>query len=169
MPDRKIGVPLLFTDGGCAGQNPSAVGGSWAWCLVVNGELVQKNSGAVTPKDFDTPLITNNATELLATLHALEHIGKGWRGVLHTDSKITRQRITGSDSFAGIPQAIRDRVLDVRRGRKWTTVLVAGHPTRAELESGFAKRNGLPVSKWNCWCDLECQRLCKELLSKGAK
>jgi hypothetical protein len=37
-------------------------------------------------------------------------------------------------------------------------ILLDGHPTQAQLKAGVGKR-GNPVSRFNAWCDLECQRM----------
>ena len=37
------------------------------------------------------------------------------------------------------------------------TVLVQGHPTKAELENGWGTKRDLPVSEHNVWCDKACK------------
>lgn len=154
----------LYCDGGVIGRNPSIIGGTWAWCLIRDGLVFRSACGVITPEDCKPHpgIVTNNITELYAAVQALEAMGEGWDGIIHTDSSITLQRITEGVSFANVPQSLRIRALAVRRGRKYKTKLLAGHPTKEELVKGKARRNGNPVSIWNCWCDEQCQRLAKE-------
>ncbi len=43
-------IVALYTDGGVIGQNPSLVGGTWAWCLVdASGEMRRHAFGRITP------------------------------------------------------------------------------------------------------------------------
>ena len=51
----------LYTDGGVIGQNPSPIGGTWAWCMVSEGgERTRHAYGYVTPADLGTPTVSNN-------------------------------------------------------------------------------------------------------------
>ncbi len=160
----------LWVDGGVIGSNPSKTGGTWAICITCRGKFVRHWSGTVTPEEFGIETISNNLTELLAAVKGLSQMAPDWDGTIYTDSKITLLRITNSTKFNGIPNSLRLETLNLRRGRKWQARLVAGHPTLKELESGVAKRNGLPVSPFNVWCDQECQRLAREFLAaKGLK
>jgi len=147
---------LLYADGGVVGRNPSSLGGTWAWVLVRGGEVVRQASGAVTPGDVDVTAVTNNQSELLAAVRALEAMPPGWAGVLRTDSKVTLHRLTHSEKFNGVPQWLRLRALAVRRGRRWRVELVGGHPTRAELAAGRLRKNGLPCCRWNVLVDALC-------------
>lgn len=163
----------LFVDGGVINKNPSPIGGMWAWCLVRRGIIVNQNSGLVLPKEFGMKTISNNLTELMAALKGLGAVTRWnckWDGTIYTDSLNTLRRITNGLKFTGIPNALRLEALDLRRGRKWQARLLAGHPTITELDSGVARRNGLPVSKWNVWCDQECKRVGELFLAtKGLK
>ena len=48
----------LYTDGGVIGQNPSPIGGTWAWCMVgADGTRTRHAYGYVTPADLDTPTV----------------------------------------------------------------------------------------------------------------
>lgn len=148
---------LLYCDGGVIGPNPSRLGGTWAWCLVAGEDIIRHGSGVLTPEDWGGP-VTNNATEAVAALMALESMPPGWKGVLHTDSLVTLRRLQ-THPPRKLEPIIRNRVLALRRRGGWGVALVAGHPTRLELKNGRRERNGLPTSKWNCWCDEECTRL----------
>lgn len=157
----------LYCDGGLIGPNPSLIGGTWCWVWINNGEYLRHSSGIITPEDFEMSVISNNVSELIAALRALKSTPKGWNGTLCSDSQVTLRRLTGNPKFTNTPRWLIDRVLAVRRTRKFKTKLIAGHPTIKELKQGFADRNGLPTSKWNVFCDQECCRLAakfKEML-----
>lgn len=153
----------LYTDAGVIGRNPSKHGGTWAWCLVANGERIDQNSGTITPTEAGMEVITNNFTELLAAVIGLENLPAGvicchW----FTDSNVTLLRLTTSDKFNGIPGWLANRARAVRR-RVLSAVLLGGHPNKKELVSGVRK-DGFPVSVHNVWCDKTCS-----LLAKGFK
>jgi ribonuclease HI len=160
----------IYCDGGCVSRNPSPHGGTWCFCWVTQkGERVRHQSGLVFPQEVGLGRITNNLTELLAAVKALESVSKNWDGTLYTDSLVTMRRITTGQRFVGIPNHLRLRALELRRGRKYKVVLVGGHPTRKELTEGRRERNGLPVSPHNQFCDHECCRLAKDFLSARGK
>ncbi len=159
----------LWCDGGVILVNPSPNGGTWAWVFLRNGQRAQHGSGLILPELFGIPKITNNLSELYAAVRALEFAGAGWPGTLWTDSLITLRRLTTSSRFRGIPQWLRLRVLDLRRGRKYDVQLCGGHPTKKDLRHGMLARNGLPCSQWNDWCDRECTRLAGEFLCKKSR
>jgi ribonuclease HI len=147
----------VYTDGGVYGRNPSRIGGVWAWCYVKEDSFVTAGSGYVQPEDIKLPVVTNNMTELYAMLQAFEDLPPGWKGTVVTDSLNTLRRFRESDSqsFKGVPHELRQRVRDVRR--KFPDVgflLVAGHASQQDLRVGY--KEGLPVSKWNVWCDKQC-------------
>ena len=151
----------LYVDGGVCGRNPSKIGGTWAWILVEDAILVKQASGIVTPEDIGVAAVTNNQTELLAAVRALDAAGKEWQGILWTDSQVTKYRLEDSKSFEGVPSWLRLWTLAIRRQpRRYRIKLLGGHPSLQELEQG-CRRDGTPVSKWNVFCDEECQRLAK--------
>jgi len=169
-----VGVPTAaYCDGGVIGSNPSSLGGTWAVVLLdAAGEPYVTASGVVTPEQIaGRPLITNNYTELLAAVEAMERLPEAWTGTLHTDSNVTRCLIVNKrPSMAGIPEDLQRRLAAAksRLGGAWTpgedrrgatggicVVLLNGHPTKAELAAGIGKR-GLPTSKWNVLCDKMC-------------
>jgi hypothetical protein len=151
----------LYADGGVITRNPSDEGGAWAWRLVSDAdEIVLQGSGVILPAEAGLPQITNNLTELLACVEALEAMPGSWRGTLFTDSLVTLCRLFNADpSFNGVPPELEARTWAQRR-RLWgyRVVLLDGHPTRKQLASGIGKR-GNPCSKWNVACDEECRRL----------
>lgn len=150
---------FVYCDGGLIGPNPSPVGGTWAWVWVHGGIQGRSASGIITPSDFEMPTISNNHTELLAAVRALESTPKGWTGTLCSDSQVTLHRLSQGTTFNNVPRWLVDRTLQATRSRRCKVKLMAGHPTKIELQQGFRERNQLPTSKWNCWCDIECRRL----------
>lgn len=161
----------LYSDGGVIGKNPSLLGGVWAWCHVVGGEKIQQGSGIVRPTDFGMEKVTNNLTEFLAMLNCLEAVPEAWSGYrMFCDSELTIGRFQNpyGVGMAGIPAELFRRMtaLPLKR-REIEYVLVGGHPTRKELAAGVHK-DGRPVSRWNAWCDSECNRV-KEGYFTGLK
>jgi ribonuclease HI len=151
-------IAAVYADGGVIGPNPSAAGGTWAFCFVdAAGDRLWGASGHVTPAEIGLPAVTNNLTELLALLLALEPLPAGWAGRVFTDSLVTLRRFTpGGKKFAGIPADLVGRVIDARtRLGAYSLTLLGGHPNRAELAAGVRK-DGLPVSAHNVWCDKRC-------------
>lgn len=154
----------VYTDGGVIGLNPSMIGGTWAFCYVdAGGKRRHDAAGIVRPADVGLPTITNNLTELLAAVMALESLPEGWTGTMYTDSLITLYRVQGFQpnrrrpaKFNGIPGFLRDRLkIAVGRLGAFSLVLLGGHPTKADLARG-ARLGGLPVSAHNVWCDRAC-------------
>ena len=64
----------IFCDGGVIGPNPSPIGGTWAWCWVHDDVMIKHEYGVVEPCDLGLTKITNNHTELLAAVRALESL-----------------------------------------------------------------------------------------------
>lgn len=152
----------LYADGGVVGRNPSPFGGTWAWCLVEDDQLVCEDSGLILPQDGYGHKLTNNVSELFALCSALEAMSEGWRGVVHSDSEVTIGRVFLGWALRGVPPRLVEQLRRVQlrlqfdlRGLRW--VLLQGHPTRADLEKGVGVKRGLPVSKWNVYVDKLCQ------------
>jgi ribonuclease HI len=162
----------LYTDGGVIGRNPSKLGGTWAWCLIDEcGRMLKRDSGVVDGYREKLKVVTNNYTELFAAVTGLWAVGKDFCGTVVTDSQITMGRLTRGTGFAGIPQWLRLRTLELGRNRKWRVELVAGHPTQKDLARGYKikmlKTGGerrYPVSKWNVWVDERCQMEAKKFM-----
>lgn len=156
----------LYCDGGIIGRNPSKFGGTWAWCLIRGGRKIRYGSGIVTPKDIGMPFVTNNLTELLAAVRALESTGELL--TLWTDSKVTMYRLQNGlrRNDSSVPPWLRKRTQKLHNNQQWQIKLVAGHPTKEELTDGKSKRNGLIVSVWNVWCDRECSQLAAKFLQE---
>src|ERR1044072_235490 len=85
-------LDAVYTDGGVIGSNPSLIGGTWAFCYVKNDLFVDARSGSVTPEVIGLAHVSNNFTELLAIIEALENLPAGWEGSLFTDSEGSLRR-----------------------------------------------------------------------------
>lgn len=156
-------VRHVFADGGVILKNPSPYGGTYAWCWVDEAdEVVAQGSGIVLPGERGLgDRITNNQTEYLAVAMAMKGLPDDWSGTVLSDSHCTLLRIFEGARCQNIPLAWVQHMqrIAARMGRV-DYVLLAGHPTREQMEEGYRYRAGgkLPVSPFNVWCDLECGR-----------
>ena len=159
----------LYADGGVIGQNPSPIGGTWAWCMVgADGTRTRHAYGYVTPADLDTPTVSNNHTELLALVLGLEALPAGWAGTVYSDSWVSLQRVFLAAKLANVPPWLVDRLQTLQKSgalKQMTYTLLDGHPTRAELAAGIGKR-GHGVSIHNVWCDQQCSAIARERLQQ---
>lgn len=151
-------IAHIFTDGGVIGRNPSDTGGVWAW-VQVSRENARLGFalGAVTPAEAGLAKVSNNLTELLAAVEAMEALPAGWNGTIHTDSHCTLRRLVNDRaSMKGIPAWLQDR-LKAARGRLggFQVRLLGGHPDDAELGRG-ARADGARVSSHNVYVDTLC-------------
>ena len=157
----------LYTDGGVIGQNPSPIGGTWAWCLVdASGEMRRHAFGRITPAELGAEAVTNNHTELLALVLGLEALDADFAGTVYSDSWVSLQRVFRAAKLNNVPQWLIDRLQALQKSGRLANLdytLLDGHPTRAQLEAGIGKR-GNPVSKWNVWCDEQCSAIARERL-----
>jgi ribonuclease HI len=153
----------MYTDGGTIGPNPSREGGAWCWCWVENNRMLSHGAGIVWPCDISLSTCSNNFMELFAVVRSLETAQRRKKIIrtIYTDSLVTLYRITDSDAFKGIPDWLEERTRQLRKNRSWNVVLLGGHPSKKELLAGYRK-DGKPVSRWNCYCDRECNRLAEE-------
>jgi ribonuclease HI len=157
----------LFADGGVIGANPSGIGGTWAYCIVTNGERVNEKSGTITPYEAGLPAITNNLTEMLALVRGLQALPVSWTGTVYSDSQITLGRVFQGWKWKNIPLWLHHEYQQARACLvswdkiKWA--LLQGHPTKAELAAGVGSR-GYPVSEHNVWCDKACGLRAAEFL-----
>jgi hypothetical protein len=136
------------------------IGGTYAWRQVVDGEPVAGGGYFISCKDARVELVTNNQTEMMAMVKGLESLPVNWVGTIFSDSQVTLGRSFAGWKWANIPswlvhrfQAARARLLHFD---EFDHVLLAGHPTRAQLLSGVGK-HGYPVSVHNVWCDQACR------------
>ena len=160
----------LFVDGGLVGKNPSKLGGTWCYCWVdTKDQLMHHRCGLILPEEMGVEAVTNNQTELLAAIYALDSVADGWHGDLFTDSKVTLYRIMRGipEGKPGVPEWLRQELMKLRSLKRWRAILVGGHPTRRELERGYRIKNNLPVHQFNQFCDSECQRLARNFLANG--
>ncbi|VTT98912.1 ---NA--- : : RNase_H [Gemmataceae bacterium] len=158
-------VVAVYADGGVVAVNPSPHGGTWAWCHVdADNQRVAHASGFVPPEVVGLPTVSNNVTELIALVSALEALPDGWSGNVYTDSlnALCRVRDHATQKFKACPDHLKERVVKVRRRLgALTFTLLGGHPTRADLRAGH-RPDGLPVSEHNVWCDKSCGERAKD-------
>jgi len=152
----------LYADGGVISRNPSTVGGTWAYrVLGQDDQVIEQQFGAIIPAEVDVSAITNNLTELYAVLLGLEVLPVDFSGSVCSDSEVTLGRLFWGWRWSHIPMWMHHRYQRLRgRFASWeriTPVLLAGHPTRAQLAAGIG-HGGLPVSVHNVWCDQACQQ-----------
>lgn len=162
----------LYSDGGVIKINPSPYGGTWSWVLVNQGKLEMSGAGVLSAEP-GTYSYTNNYMELYAAVQGLlfvtKHLPKEWDGVLYVDSLVTKHRLGQSESFAGIDKELERAARYLRKITNVKVHLLAGHPTKKDLEQGYqTKKSGVsyPVSKWNAWCDQKCQELAKRFMQE---
>lgn len=155
--EQKSKITTIFCDGGViwdGSAGGSTIGGTWAWVGTdENDELIISESGFIKMEDRET---TNNHTEFIAAVKALEAMDAGWSGTLACDSKITLGRLFNGDNTKNLPN---EWIVRARKALERLSVVTPkhldGHPTKAHLEAGIGKR-GNPVSKWNLFCDSLC-------------
>lgn len=157
----------LFCDGGVVGANPSLIGGTYAWRLVVDDVPMAEGAHFISAADARVPAVTNNLTEMLALIKGLESLPADWRGTVLSDSQITLGRAFLGWKWNNIPlwahhrfQVVRARLVHFDA---FDHVLLAGHPTRAQLAAGIG-RHGYPVSVHNVWCDQACGKAGEDAL-----
>jgi len=156
-------ITAVYADGGLIGPNPSAKGGTWAWCHVnSSGERVKERAGVVLPDELGLEKVTNNISEMVALLRCIRNLPEGWSGTVYSDSQITLGRVFKGWDMEKCPSSIIVRALEYRRrlGRI-IPVLLDGHPTKAQVTAGIGKRGNM-CSEHNVWCDDACNRARKE-------
>lgn len=157
-------IIALYADGGLILRNPSDIGGSWAWCAVDADGNRLIESGGIVPAT-EKRAITNNHMEQIAITLALEAMPAGWSGKVYSDSMVALGRIFKGWRVTNLPANIAKRsAAAVARLGRIESVLLQGHPTKADLERGIGAKRNLPVSIHNVWCDQECSRQAKLFL-----
>lgn len=162
----------LYCDGGVISANPSIIGGTWAVRLLEAGAVVLESSGVITPAQAKLPSITNNLTEMAALVKGLSLLPANWRGTIYSDSQVTLGRAFEGWKWNNIPACLYEcfgkQAARLMHWKEIQYVLLDGHPTKAQLESGKGKR-GHPVSEHNVWCDHACGQEAKNYLEDQAK
>ncbi len=159
-------IVAVYCDGGVIKKNPSEIGGTWAWCGVnADGARVVEFGGVVPAPQGRK--ITNNHTEQIAICKALEWLPEGWSGTVYSDSQVALGRVFLNWATFNLPANIAQRCNAARlRLGKLQFRLLQGHPTKAELATGWGNKRDLPVSIHNVWCDAECGRQAKAYLEQ---
>lgn len=166
--EQPTGSPVVrvVADGGCRLKNPSDVGGMWAFRHIDDeGRVTRQSYGVILVEDvFPLTTVTNNLTETLALLLALEALPDAWNGLVCSDSQNAirvfqnpnkdREHLT-ADVLA------RCRAVCKRLG-KLSFKLLCGHPTKDEIrrmEAGetVVGERGYPYCLHNVWCDTACR------------
>jgi ribonuclease HI len=149
----------MYTDGGVVGHNPSKWGGTWAYRILHDGLVVAERSGFITPRQAQVPAVTNNLTEMLAVVRAMDDVPNDWMGMVLSDSQITLGRLFLGWKWKNIPDWLVNEFARMKiwhdHFAKWEHALLQGHPTKNELLIGKGSR-GYPVSEHNVWCDKAC-------------
>lgn len=155
-PERIHTVVELYCDGGLIKMN--AIGGTWAWCGVDKfGKIVVCGSGYML--ETPTKKVTNNTTEQVAIVKALEAMPPRWSGLVNSDSACALGHLMGSHFNSKLPANVAERCAMAKlRAGDFKTRLLEGHPYEVDLLRGIGSKRGHPVSIYNVWCDDECER-----------
>ena len=159
-------VTHIYCDGGVLGRNPSKFGGTWAFVCVRDDEVVEEQSGVV--ETIPGRLFTNNWSEQIAIIKALENMPEQWSGVVCSDSKVALGRTFQGWKCNNLPSNIGKRMRSCLKPLgKVTWQHVGGHPTKEDLHRG-RNLSGDLVSKWNVRADELCNLEVKKYFeSKG--
>jgi Ribonuclease HI len=162
----------LYSDGGCCKKNPSPYGISWAFVATdENDEEIYRESGHITTANCKGYKASNNLAEMIAAVKALEYARGNLAGntlreiTLYCDSELTLHTLFLGYSMKRLPRNVIQRMngvltaIRIGRAKHINWILVAGHPTKKDLEQGFKVKNKqkLPVSKYNVECDKMCR------------
>lgn len=166
--DRANEIVAVYADGGVILKNPSSIGGTWAFCAVdVAGNHVIEQGGVVIGSN-ERP-ITNNITEQIAIVKALEAMPDGWSGTVYSDSQIALGRVFKGWRGKNLPSNVIERTQKaIKRMGRIKPVLLKGHPTQKQLKEGFAHkgRRTTPVSIHNVWCDKACTEQARNYMAQ---
>lgn len=180
----------VYTDGGLLSSNPSPTGGTWAWVAVSeDGRKIGFKSGIVLTEtllqhaesndhDAPRPVVSNNHTEQIAIIKAIQALPVGWSGTIYSDSEVAITRVNsdyelnnlGLDRFPSGEKGLWPSISmtskeAVKRLGQIRFVLLQGHPTKKDLERGLGAKRNLPVSKWNVWADKRCEHEKKKFIA----
>lgn len=171
----------IYCDGGLMKENPSLIGGSWAWVGVDENRrllIARADVVLVTPGG----IISNNTVETMAIVKALQAMPDDWDGTIISDSDCALTRTFGNPPFSGCPRNVKEALQDeVLRMGDMSMIHVHGHPNQDDLDgvNGFCEKTGLPlghktdkngnllpVSMWNKYADSLCRTVMSEYLEK---
>jgi ribonuclease HI len=165
MDAKTPNVSRLYADGGVIHSNPSEIGGMWAFRAVTENGVVILEHGGVVPATSQRR-ITNNQTEVIALVLALEAMPEGWSGKVYSDSQFALGVMFEELRWRTAPPNVLQRAeAAVARAGQITAIHLKGHPTQAELAKGFA-RCGTPVSVHQVWCDKKCTELGRSYVAR---
>jgi ribonuclease HI len=160
-----LGAASVYADGGVL-EPRGCSAGSFAWIATnAAGEMIHAESGLIEANDY-IPLVTNNQTEFLALLRALESMPDGWNGRVCSDSGITLGRFGQGWRLKNIPPSWCIRLGAVLRRldlKPENFILHKGHPTAADLALGRGQRERsgrwYPVNIHQEACDKMCGKM----------
>lgn len=153
-------VVAIFADGGLLGFKKH--GGTWAWCGVdKEGKRVLMYSGVMEEAKVGY-VVTNNHSEQMAILQAIEMMPPGWSGNVYSDSFIALGRVFHGFRRENLPDEIHQRSMAaVKKLGTIKTGNLKGHPFEADLRAKKKQRTEgsgfLPTSIHNYWCDKKCE------------
>lgn len=157
-------VTHVYCDGGVIRRNPSPFGGTWAFALVTSDDVcLHSDSGLF----LSTPSfkVTNNISEQVAIIKALEFLPEKWSGTVCSDSLVALGRTFNGWKKNNLPRNVIERLDSVlTKFNSLDYELLQGHPSREELIVGRGSRTGQRVSIHNVLCDNLCSSQAKEYL-----
>ena len=154
-------VTEVYADGGLLAMN--RIGGVFAWCgVTASGHRVMSERACVLETKLKQP-VTNNHTEEIAIIRALEAMPEKWSGKVYSDSNVALFRVFWNGGSKNRPWIIEERAKNaVKRLGKLEPKLLQGHPTETDLIVGIGERRGIQVSIHNHFCDIQCELEKKE-------
>jgi hypothetical protein len=166
----------VIADGGVVLKNPSSIGGMWAFRIRADdGSIWSEGDGIVLKSGYPhLPYISNNFTEVMAILMAMEGLPFGWKGEIRSDSRVALATCLHGKAKTWLPGRLNDLLRENRkrfvlRDIVWT--LLAGHPTKAEQKRMIAgeivkSKRGYPFDLDNVWCDEQCRVVWEREMAK---
>lgn len=163
LKDIMMRAVKIYGDGGCIKRNPSEFGITWSWCAIDkdNNRILERSGYIVRPEGKAE--LTNNHAEQIALLLGLEQVPFGWAGEVLSDSQCALGRLFWDWPTTNLPRNVVQRsIAAVKRLGDVRTVLLKGHPTKAELAVGWSEKRNLPVSEHNVYVDKLCKFQAKQ-------
>lgn len=171
IPEDYEDVHEIYADGGVIWDGKpgsSMIGGTFAWCHVNDaGDRIIMDSGMVYPHQCLHGKVTNNVTELVACVRAIQAAPDGFVGTLFSDSENALGRFFRGWKMKNVPywlgKEMAEQIKRISRGDiDVNYILLDGHPTKWDMQRGIGKR-GHPVSVHNAWCDDQCTVVAKSV------